>query len=97
MVGCTPVSHLQERRYCKMKDAISEVEFIDIFADNLRDIMEDAKIGQRELAKEAHLTRETINRYLNKKTMPSLRALINICYVLNCDLYDILPACNMIE
>ena len=81
----------------QMKDVISEVEFIDIFADNLRDIMKDTRIGQRELAEEAHLTRETINRYLNKKTMPSLRALINICYVLNCNLYDILPACNMIE
>lgn len=81
----------------QMKDVISEVEFIDIFADNLRDIMKDARIGQRELAEEAYLTRETINRYLNKKTMPSLRALINICYVLNCNLYDILPACNMIE
>lgn len=81
----------------QMKDVISEVEFIDIFADNLRDIIKDARIGQRELAEGAHLTRETINRYLNKKTMPSLRALINICYVLNCNLYDILPACNMIE
>ena len=80
-----------------MTDVMSEVEFIDIFADNLRDMMEDVRISQRELAKEAMLSRITINRYLNKKMMPSLRAIINICYVLNCNLYDILPACNMIE
>ena len=32
---------------------MSEVEFIDIFGDNLRDLMEERRFSQRELSKES--------------------------------------------
>lgn len=76
---------------------ISELELIDIFADNLRDIMNEVGINQRELAKEANLTRATISRYLNKQRIPDLRALINICYVLECELSDLIPTYALID
>ena len=80
-----------------MRDSISEVEFIYIFADNLKDIMDEVGINQNQLAKEAHLTRGTISKYLNKKMMPSVRGIMNLCYVLNCEYSDLLPAYSLVE
>ena len=80
-----------------MRDSISEVEFIYIFADNLKDIMDEIGINQNQLAKEARLTRGTISKYLNKKMMPSVRAIMNLCYVLNCEYSDLLPAYSLVD
>ena len=75
---------------------ISEIEFIDIFADNLREIMEEVGVTQAELADESGLNRATINRYLNKQRMPDLRSLINICYILECEVTDLVPTYALI-
>lgn len=72
-------------------ETISELEAIEIFGDNLRDLMEDVRINQSELAKESRLTQCTINKYLNKQRMPSMKAIMNLCYALNCDYNDLLP------
>ena len=58
-------------------ETISEITFIDIFADNLREIMKEVGITQSELADEAGLSRASINRYLNKQRMPDLVSLLN--------------------
>lgn len=76
---------------------MSEVEFIDIFADNLRDIMQEVGITQSELADESGLSRATINRYLAKQRLPTLKALINICNVLDCDLDELIPTYDQIK
>ena len=76
---------------------ISELEFIDIFADNLRSLMEEVGITQAELAYEAGLDKTTISRYLNKKRMPDLRALLNICYILECEVTDLVPTYALIH
>lgn len=76
---------------------MSEVEFIDIFADNLRDIMKEVGITQSELADESGLSRATINRYLEKQRLPTLKALINICDVLDCDLDELIPTYDQIR
>ena len=61
---------------------ISEIEFIDIFADNLREIMEEVGITQAELADESGLNRATINRYLNKQRMPDFLLMIIQTFVI---------------
>lgn len=76
---------------------MSEVEFIDIFADNLRDIMQEVGITQSELADESGLSRATINRYLAKQRLPTLKALINICDVLDCGLDELIPTYDQIK
>lgn len=76
---------------------MSEVELIDIFADNLRDIMQEVGITQSELADESGLSRATINRYLEKQRLPTLKALINICDVLDCDLDELIPTYDQIR
>ena len=76
---------------------ISEVEFVNIFADNLRDIMNEVGINQRELAEVANLTEATVSRYLNKRRIPDLKSLVNICYVLECELSDLIPTYALID
>lgn len=76
---------------------MSEVELIDIFADNLASIMKEVGISQSELAEEAHLYKSTISRYLAKERLPTMKALINICYVLECPLDELIPTYELID
>lgn len=76
---------------------MSEVELIDIFAENLRYTMKDVRITQAELAKYSGLSEAAISRYLAKKRLPDVRALINMCVVLNCTLEDLIPSYEIIE
>lgn len=80
-----------------MQNSISEVEFIEIFADNLRDVMKDVGISQRQLAKEAHITEAALSRYLNKQRMPNMRTFMNLCYVLDCEYSDLLPTYSLVD
>ena len=78
-------------------EMISEVEFIDIFADNLREVMKEVGITQAELADEAGINRSTISRYLNKQRLPDLVSLLNICFILECDVSDLVPTYALIR
>lgn len=76
---------------------MSEIELIEIFADNLRDKMIEVGVGQNELAREINVGKSTISRYLSKERMPTLKVLLNICYVLECELEDLVPTYDIIE
>lgn len=80
-----------------MRNSISEVEFICIFADNLSDIMDEVGISQRQLAKKAHITEAALSRYLNKQRIPNMRTFMNLCYALQCEYSDLLPTYSMVE
>lgn len=80
-----------------MRNSISEIEFICIFADNLSDIMDEVGISQRQLAKKAHITEAALSRYLNKQRMPNMRTFMNLCYALQCEYSDLLPTYSMVE
>lgn len=76
---------------------MSEVEFIDIFSHNLESIMGEYGINRIELAKEAHLDKGSITRYLSGERMPSLRAIINLSMALNCSIDDLVPNYDYID
>lgn len=76
---------------------MSEVELIDIFVDNLESKMKEVGITQAELAKEAGLGKGTISRYLSRERLPNIRALVNICYVLDCNVDELVPTYDIIE
>ena len=80
-----------------MRNSISEVEFICLFADNLSDIMDEVGISQRQLAKKAHITEAALSRYLNKQRMPNMRTFMNLCYALQCEYSDLLPTYSTVE
>lgn len=69
---------------------MTEVEWLDIFGDNLKSMLEHANMTQMELAEYSGLSKGTISRYINKERIPSLRAIINISYALECDVGELI-------
>ena len=76
---------------------MSEIDFMDIFGDNLRDLMYEKGVGQNELARKVGLSNQTISYYIHQKRMPSLPAFINICIALECDCDDLVPMYDYIH
>lgn len=69
---------------------MSEVEWLDIFGDNLRDLMEEKGYSQRDLADATGLSESAISMYLNKQRIPNVRAITNIVYELGLSFDDLL-------
>ena len=76
---------------------MSELDWLDIFAGNLRDMLIDANMSQRELADASGLAESTISSYINKQKIPSLKAIINISYALDCDVIELIDFGETIE
>ena len=73
-----------------------EAEWLDIFADNLRDIMNDWGDTQTSLAEAAGITQTSVSRYLNKKQMPDLRSIINLSYALDMTIDELIDFGDML-
>ena len=76
---------------------MSEKEWLDIFSDNLRDMLLDANMSQKELAIDTGLAESSISDYLNGRKLPGIRALVNIAYVLDCDFNDLMDFGEIID
>lgn len=68
---------------------MSEVEWMDIFGDNLRDILDEQKMSQRELSRVTGISNTTINRYINKQIIPSATVIVALSYALDCDVDEL--------
>lgn len=68
---------------------MTELEWMDIFGDNLKAMLEEAKMSQNDLSRETGIDQSTISRYVNKQCMPSLKSVINISHALNCNINDL--------
>ena len=75
---------------------MTELDLIDIFRENLIDMMKEVGITRKELALEASLSESSINKYLAGDRMPTIKAIVNICYTLECDLNDLIPTYDKI-
>lgn len=69
---------------------MTEVEWLDIFSANLIDMLNEQGYSQEKLAYETNLSQGTISKYINKKQMPSLKAIINIAYALDCSIDELI-------
>lgn len=76
---------------------MTEQEWIDIFGDNLADMLKDALMTQRELADAAGISESVISDYIHKRRMIRLKNAINISYVLNCTLRELIDFEELIE
>lgn len=74
-----------------------ESEFIRIFSDNLRYSLEYANMTQRELADDIGVDESTISRYLRQQAMPTIKNVINMACVLDCDIGDLVPCDEIIR
>ena len=70
---------------------MSEMEWMGIFAGNLRSLMDEERMSQNELARKTGISKGTISRYLSAQCMPSVNALVNIAHVFKgCEITDLL-------
>ena len=76
---------------------MTEIEWIEIFGDNLADMLKDAKMTQQELADATGLSKAAISSYIHKRKAPGLRAIINIAYALDCSVDELMDFEEMIE
>ena len=76
---------------------MSEAEWLEIFSDNLRDLMNEQGYNQEQLSETTGLSQGTISNYLNKKRLPSVKALVNICYELNLSFDDLMDFGSRID
>lgn len=76
---------------------MKESDFIKIFRDNLRYSMEYANMTQRELADAIGIDESTLSRYLRGQIMPTVKNVINMAYILDCDIADLVPCDELIR
>lgn len=70
---------------------MTEIDYLESFAYNLDYVMRDEGVNQSELARRSNIGKSTISKYLNAKQMPTMKAISNICYALDCEFEDIIP------
>lgn len=61
-----------------------EREWLAIFGVNLIEMLDKAKMTQRDLADATGLSESSICKYIQGRQMPGVRAIINIAAALNC-------------
>lgn len=76
---------------------MSENEWLDIFSQNLEDIMEEKGYTQQNLADDAGLSKASISNYVNGKRMPTIKAIINMAYVLDLDVSEFIDFDDRID
>ena len=76
---------------------MSIVEWLQIFGNNLNEIMCEKGISRVELCSETGIDKGTLSRYINGQRMPTIKNVINICYVLDCDINDLMDFGDAIE
>lgn len=74
-----------------------ELEWMDIFSENLVSILQDTDTTQSALAEMSGLSKSAINNYIHKKRVPNAKAILNIAYALNCSTDDLIDFGDMIE
>ena len=75
---------------------ITESELIEVFRNNLIDMMEEKGYSQKDLSYETGLSEMTISRYVNGQSMPKLSALFNLAVVFDCELEDLVGYVDMV-
>lgn len=67
------------------------------FSHVLKGLLIENRMSQKELAGKAGLSQATITGYLNRHKKPSIKALINLSYALDCPLNDLVDYGEPIE
>ena len=69
---------------------MTELEWLEIFSTNLRELLEERGFTQRDLAIASRLSDSTISDYIHGQKIPSLRAIINIAYALEISIDELI-------
>lgn len=67
---------------------MTEQGWLNIFGDNLRDILKEYGYTQKDFAEATNIPEPTISMYINKKRIPSVKNLINMSLELGIDMEE---------
>ena len=76
---------------------MTECEWIEIFAGNLAEIIEESGYSQNEVAKMTNIPQPVISRYVNGRVIPSVVNIIKLSYALNCDIRELIDFGDIID
>ena len=76
---------------------MTEVEWLEVFGDNLYEMILESGYTQNELADKAGLSQAAISGYINNRKMPGIKAIVNLSYALDCRIDDLIDFGDMIE
>lgn len=68
---------------------MTQVEWRDMFANNLVDILRDRRMSQSQLSQDSGLSMSRISDYINKRATPTIFAIINMAYALDMDICEL--------
>lgn len=67
---------------------MSEIELLELFSKNLKQLMKEENINQNELADEIGVSQTMISRYISGQCMPSFLTVVKMSEALFCSLDD---------
>ena len=73
------------------------VDWSDNFSENLVELMKDRGMTQFDLAQESGIAVGSINAYLHKKSLPGIKAIINIAFALDVDVGELIDFGDTID
>ncbi len=69
---------------------MSELEWMRTFSKNLRQMIDDSRMSQKEIAYNAGISEASLTNYIKGTRMPTAKAILNISYALDCDVSDLM-------
>ena len=69
---------------------MTDLEWMELFAENLKSLMDDRGITQHELAEISGCSDSTISRYLKKRQIPNAPTITRLAYALDCDVAELI-------
>lgn len=76
---------------------MTRYEWLGRFSLKLRQLMDEKRMTQRELADKLYASEATVSKYINGELMPSVRMIINISYELNVSIDSFTYFCGRIN
>lgn len=72
-------------------------EWKNIFAENLKTILDERGMSQKDLAEDSGIAASSINDYITKRQIPGAVSIINIAYALDMEVSDLIDFDERIE
>lgn len=72
-------------------------EWSSNFSDKLLELMEDRRMRQQELAQESGISIGSISSYINGKSLPGIKAILNLAFALDVDVDELIDFGDTIE
>lgn len=76
---------------------MTEIQWLETFGENLYEMILESGSTQEAIADKTNLSQSTISRYIHSQQIPSIKAIINLAYVLDCGIDDLIDFGSMIE